>query len=288
MSRARGCDHLFYNFANKHRCDFSRERTSDVLIPCMKIMRSMALLVSLAWLPVLASTVAAAPVYELRTYTSPPGKLDALLTRFRDHTCKLFEKHGMRNIGYWVPMDEKDGTKNTLIYFLAHDSRDAAKKSWENFMNDPEWKKVRSTSEAGGSIVSKVESVFFAPTDYSPDFQPSFAMNPRVFELRTYTAAPGKLAALDARFRGGETELFARAGMNGLVYLHPMDAAQGAGTTLVYLLAHQSRSAAEKSWQAFRDDPDWIKMRDESEADGKLVAKVQSVFLKPTDFSQTE
>ncbi len=254
----------------------------------MKILRLLALLLSFAWLPVLTSAVAAAPVYELRTYTTPPGKLDALLTRFRDHTCKLFEKHGMKNIGYWVPMDEKDGAKNTLVYFLAHESREAAKKSWAAFGGDPAWQAVRKASEAAGPIVSKVESVFFTPTDYSPEFQPSFAMNPRVFELRTYTAAPGKLAALDARFRGGETELFARAGMNGLVYLHPLDAEQGAGTTLVYLLAHQSRAAAEKSWQAFRDDPDWVAMRDKSEAAGKLVAKVQSVFLQPTDFSPIE
>ena len=105
-------------------------------------------------------------VYELRTYTTLPGRLDALTSRFRDHTTKLFEKHGMRNVGYWVPMDSP-ASQNTLIYILEHDSREAAKKSWDDFQNDPEWKKVRDDSEANGKIVEKVVSVYMTPTDFS-------------------------------------------------------------------------------------------------------------------------
>jgi hypothetical protein len=105
-------------------------------------------------------------VFEVRTYTTEPGKLDALHARFRDHTTKLFEKHGMTNIGYWTPVDEPR-SKDTLIYILAHASREAAEKSWQAFMSDPEWQKVRAESEAAGKIVSKVESVFLRPTDYS-------------------------------------------------------------------------------------------------------------------------
>lgn len=105
-------------------------------------------------------------VYELRTYTAPEGKLDALQARFRDHTIKLFEKHGMTNIGYWVPMDGEK-SKNTLIYLLAHDSREAADKSWKAFRDDPEWVKARTASEVNGKITDKVESVFLTPTDYS-------------------------------------------------------------------------------------------------------------------------
>ncbi len=105
-------------------------------------------------------------VYELRTYTTYPGRLDALNKRFREHTTKLFEKHGMRNIGYWVPADSP-ASQNTLIYILEHDSREAAKKSWDDFRNDSEWKKVQADSEADGKIVEKVESVFMTPTDYS-------------------------------------------------------------------------------------------------------------------------
>jgi hypothetical protein len=105
-------------------------------------------------------------VFEIRTYTTEEGRLDALQARFRNHTVKLFERHGMTNIGYWVPQDAPL-SKNTLIYILAHPNREAAKKNWDAFRNDPEWKKVRDESEASGKIVSKIESVFMDATDYS-------------------------------------------------------------------------------------------------------------------------
>lgn len=106
-------------------------------------------------------------VFELRTYTTPPGKLDDLHTRFRDHTTQLFEKHGMINIGYWVPMDAplKD---NTLVYIVAHDSREAADNSWKAFGADPAWHKVRDASEVNGKIVAKVERQWLTAVDYSP------------------------------------------------------------------------------------------------------------------------
>ena len=94
------------------------------------------------------------------------GKLPELLKRFREHTTKLFEKHGMTNIGYWTPTDEPR-SKNTLIYILAHDSREAAKKSWDAFQHDPDWIKVKEASEADGKLVNKVESVYATPTDFS-------------------------------------------------------------------------------------------------------------------------
>jgi len=106
-------------------------------------------------------------VFEIRTYTTEPGKLDALLARFRDHTSTLFEKHGIENIGYWTPADEPH-SQDTLIYIVAHPSRDAAKQNWEAFINDPEWHKARDASEAAGRIVTKVESVYMNPTDFSP------------------------------------------------------------------------------------------------------------------------
>lgn len=114
-----------------------------------------------------ADTQSKARVFEMRTYTTEEGKLDALQARFRDHTTKLFEKHGMTNIGYWTPEDAPL-SRNTLIYILAHPSREAAKKNWDDFRNDEEWKKVRAESEANGKIVNKVESVFVDATDYSP------------------------------------------------------------------------------------------------------------------------
>ncbi len=111
---------------------------------------------------------ASGKVFELRTYTSPPGKLDDLHTRFRDHTTKLFEKHGMTNIGYWVPQDAPRND-NTLIYIVSHESREAAARNWKAFISDPEWQKVRTASEVNGPIVQKggVESVFMTAVDYS-------------------------------------------------------------------------------------------------------------------------
>lgn len=108
-----------------------------------------------------------ARVFEIRTYTTPPGKLDALHARFRQHTMKFFERHGMTNIAYWTPQDPALA-QTTLVYVLAHDSREAARASWEAFSNDPEWQRVRAASEANGPIVTKVESVFLDATDYSP------------------------------------------------------------------------------------------------------------------------
>ena len=106
-------------------------------------------------------------IFEIRTYTAPEGKLDALNARFRDHTVKLFERHGMTSIGYWTPTDSVL-SKNTIIYILAYPSRDAARESWAAFGRDPEWQRVRAESEANGRIVERVQSVFVTPTDYSP------------------------------------------------------------------------------------------------------------------------
>ena len=115
----------------------------------------------------MAEQKAAARVYELRTYTTLPGRLPALNARFKNHTMRLFEKHGMQNVMYWVPTDEKL-KDNTLIYVLSHASEEAAKKSWDGFINDPEWKEARDASEKDGKIVEKVEKVFMTLTDYSP------------------------------------------------------------------------------------------------------------------------
>ncbi len=116
---------------------------------------------------VAASAQAPARIFEIRTYTANDGKLADLHARFRNHTVQLFEKHGMTNVGYWSPEDAPLSS-NTLIYILAHQSRDAAKKSWDSFRQDPAWQKVQKESEANGKLVSKVDAVFMDATDYSP------------------------------------------------------------------------------------------------------------------------
>jgi hypothetical protein len=105
-------------------------------------------------------------VFELRTYTAAPGRLDALHARFAEYTIQLFERHGMTNIGYFSPQDGPL-SENTLIYLLAHDSRKAAEASWAAFRADPEWQSVAEETQRDGRIVEKVESVFLDPTSYS-------------------------------------------------------------------------------------------------------------------------
>jgi hypothetical protein len=234
-----------------------------------------------------AAAQPAAPVYELRVYTAAEGRMPALLARFRDHTMKLFEKHGMVNVGYWVPADAaKDGDK--LYYVLRHASREAATKSWESFRADPAWVKARTDSEtaAGGKLTAAVESTFLATTDYSPDWG-RYSGPDRLFELRTYTTPEGKLPNLDARFRDHTMKLFAKHGMTNLPYWHPLDADKGAANTLIYFVTHPDRESARKAWAGFGADPEWVRVRTESEKDGRLTAQggVKSVYLLPTDFS---
>ncbi len=227
-------------------------------------------------------------VYELRTYTSTPGKLETLLKRFRDHTTQLFEKHGMTNVGYFVPLDVADGSAEKVVYLLSYPSRQAATASWNAFRNDPEWQVVRDASEAEGKIVAKVDSLFLTATDFSPPAVQFASGEPRTFELRAYTTPEGGLAAIDARFRDHTHALLEKQGMTPLYYWHPLDADKGAGHTLIYLLAHPSRDAAKANWTAFRADPAWakVKVASEKETGGSLTTAIKSLFLAPTDFSR--
>jgi len=106
-------------------------------------------------------------VFELRTYYLNEGKLDDLHKRFRDHTCRLLKEHGAELVGFWTPLDAKDGKGSKLVYLVAFPSREAAKKTWEEFGKDPAWRKVYEESHKNGVLVKKVESVFLEPTDYS-------------------------------------------------------------------------------------------------------------------------
>ncbi len=106
-------------------------------------------------------------VYELRTYTATPGNLDNLHARFRDHTIRIFENHGMKIVGFWSPLSEDDAD-DTLIYVLEHASQEAANASWQAFGQDPEWKSVSEASNANGPILAGVERRYMSATDYSP------------------------------------------------------------------------------------------------------------------------
>jgi hypothetical protein len=105
--------------------------------------------------------------FEMRTYHAAPGKMPALHARFRDHTLGLFAKHGMAVVGFWSPADPQEAEK-TLVYILAHPSREARDASWKAFQADPAWQTAKAASERDGRLVDKVESVYLNPTDYSP------------------------------------------------------------------------------------------------------------------------
>lgn len=235
-----------------------------------------------------ASLSAAEPdtrVFEMRIYYAAPHKLDALHSRFRDHTTKLFEKHGMTNVGYWVPLDNPE---RKLIYLLAYPSREAREKAWQAFGADPDWKRAKEASEVDGKLVDKVEIKYLQATDYSPEIKPSHD-GQRVFELRTYTTTPGNLDALNARFRDHTVSLFKKHGMTNVGYWTLLPDQEGADNTLIYILAHRSPEAAKESFAAFGKDPEWqaALKASEAKAGGSLTEKggVKSLFMKATDYS---
>ena len=230
-------------------------------------------------------------LFEMRVYYAAEGKLDGLNARFRDHTLKLFAKHGMTSLGYFVPTKN---TENKLVYFLAYPDRAARDASWKAFQSDPAWKSAQQASETNGKLITKVEVAFLTATDYSALAAPK-AYGQGVFELRTYTTEAGRLGNLNARFRDHTLKLFEKHGMTNVTYWNLAADQKGAksplvaGNTLIYLLTHKSADAAKASFDAFRADPAWVAAKEASEqkAGGSLTIKdgVKSEFLVPTDYS---
>ncbi|MEO6456137.1 MAG: NIPSNAP family protein [Ginsengibacter sp.] len=223
-------------------------------------------------------------VYEMRVYYAAPGKLEDLNARFRNHTMRIFEKHGMTNIGYWIPVENPE---NKLVYILSYPDREERDASWKDFSADPEWQAVAKASEVNGKIVTKVESTFMLTTDYSPALQMVASPQPRTFELRTYTASAGNLQNLHDRFRNHTLKLFEKYGISNIAYFQPMDSTNEKSSKLIYLIAHKDKTTADESWKAFREDPEWIAAKSASEVKGggSLTTKVESVFMIPTNYS---
>lgn len=247
-------------------------------------MKRIACFAICSTLLMLSGALSHADVFELRTYTVHEGKLDALNSRFRDHTVRIFKKHGMESVGYWVPTD-KPLSENTLVYVLRHKSRQAAKESWAAFIKDPQWQKAFKESRKAGPIVKKVKSVFMEATDYSPKFKAGKANADTVFELRIYRTHPDRLKNLDARFRDHTIRIFSRHGLESVAYWHPLDAPDSADT-LIYILKHSSREGAAKAWKAFSQDPEWKKAAKESRQSGPILRqRPESTYMRATDYS---
>lgn len=225
------------------------------------------------------------PFYEMRIYYAAPGKLEDLNARFRNNTTRIFAKHGMVNVGYWMPIENPE---NKIIYILAYPSRQARDESWKNFSSDPEWQAVAKASEANGRLVSKVETFYLETTDYSPTVKIEKKSPTRTFELRTYTASPGNIENLHDRFRNHTVKLFEKHGMTNIGYWRPTDRdKETKSDMLIYLLAHKDQPAGLASFEAFRADPTWVEARKASEVKGggSLTTKVESVYMMPTDYS---
>ncbi|CAN5375216.1 hypothetical protein BH23BAC1_BH23BAC1_12620 [soil metagenome] len=253
----------------------------NLVVPRILLIFSFLALVSLVSFKV--GSLSDGSFYEMRVYYANPRKLDDLNARFRNHTTKLFEKHGMTNIGYWTPIDNPE---NKLIYVLSYPNRAARDQSWNDFMADPEWKKAAEASEREGKLVARVESVYMKKTDFSPRPAIKPMSKERVFELRTYTAKPGRLDDLLTRFRDHTVKLFTKHGMEHIEYWVPVDKEKGSDDTLIYILAHESQKAGEEAFNKFREDKNWIKAKAASEANGPLTASVESVYMVPTDYSK--
>lgn len=220
-------------------------------------------------------------LYEVRIYHPTPGKYAEIVDRFRQYTTKIFEKHGMENIGYWTPTDTSN---QELIYILAYPSREARDASWKAFGSDPEWKAVVAKTEANGKLVDHVDQIFMTEADISPTIKLTQKSPERTFELRTYTPVPGKLDDLLTRFRDHTIKLFSKHGMTHVGYWTTQEK-DNAPAKLVYILAHPSEAAGKQNFEEFRKDPKWIAAKEASEKNGPLTTKVESVYMQPTDYS---
>lgn len=220
--------------------------------------------------------------YEMRIYYCHPGKLDALIERFTNHTTALFEKHGMENIGYWLPVDNKE---NALYYVLAFPDKAAREAAWKDFGADEEWKQVRAASEKNGPIITKITSIFMDAPTISPVIQPSQTGADRAFDLRIYHCKPGQLGKLIHRFQHHTLAFFSKHGMTNIAYWTTIEP-DNAQSKLVYLVAHASAESGVASWEAFRNDPGWLKVKEATEKDAPIVEKVETIPLKPLAFSK--
>ncbi|GAB2602479.1 NIPSNAP family protein [Spirosoma areae] len=227
-------------------------------------------------------SVPGSKLYEVRIYHPTPGKYAEIVDRFRQYTTKLFEKHGMENIGYWTPTDT---ARKELIYILAYPNREARDASWKAFGSDPDWKAVVAKTEANGKLVDHVDQIFMTEADISPKISVGQKSPARTFELRTYTTTPGNLPNLLARFRDHTIKLFSNHGMTHIGYWTTEEKDPAVQPKLVYILAHPSEAEGKQHFEEFRKDPKWITAKAESEKNGPLTTKVESVYMKPTDYS---
>ncbi|MHA7130851.1 NIPSNAP family protein [Algoriphagus namhaensis] len=217
--------------------------------------------------------------FEIRKYHAHEGKLDELIARFENHTFGIFERLGMENIAYFLPVNNDE---NTLTYILGYPDKASRNRLWEKFVNDPEWQEVYRKSTENGALVKSVEETFMvlAPgLNTYPKPLPSEAI-----QLRVYTCSDGKLFDLQRRFKDHTQALFDKQDFRNYLYW-VTDEPAGEQSKLIYLLGHRNEAVFNTAFQAFLKDPEWIKAKEASEMNGKLVEKVDATMFKTLPFS---
>jgi hypothetical protein len=226
-----------------------------------------------------AQSLPTSAYFEMRTYTVHEGKMPDLIQRFQNHTRALFTKHGIENVAYFLSEEEP---QKKLTFILGYPSASERDIRWNNFANDPEWKAVAAASEANGKIVQKVEQVFM---EWAKDLNSAKAPRPSgIFQLRTYHLLPGRLDAIQSRFRDHTQALFEKQGLSNYPYWITVEK-DGAQPKLVYFIGHQSKEEFNAAFGRFVADPEWIKVRDASEVSGKIVEKIDALFYTALPFS---
>ena len=226
--------------------------------------------------------------YELQTLTAKPGKLKELHAWFRAHQGDVLAKHGATNIAFLVPAGENP--ENKLVCLYKYPSTRAILQFSRAVKADPLWKPLDTAHDGPERLIEKMDIVTLGQTDFSPEFIPEKAIQPRVFELRKYSCpSKEKRVYLDNRFREHTMALFKKHGMENLIYWHPLGI-EDSERKLVYLLGHKSVEAAKNSFAQFRADPEWlnVKAQSEEQAGGSLTEKengVLSEFFVATEYS---
>jgi len=217
--------------------------------------------------------------FEMRTYTVHEGKMPDLIQRFQNHTRTLFAKHGIESVAYFLSEAQPE---QQLTFILGYPSAAERDIRWGNFANDPEWKAVAKASEDNGPIVQKVDQVFMV---WAKGLNSAKTPRPSgVFQLRTYHLLPGRLDAIQARFRDHTQALFEKQGLSNYPYWITVEK-EGVQSKLVYFIGHQNKEEFNAAFGRFVADPEWIKVRDASEVSGKIVEKIDSHFYTALPFS---
>jgi hypothetical protein len=226
-----------------------------------------------------AQSLPTSSYFEMRTYTVHDGKMPDLIQRFQNHTRALFTKHGIENVAYFLSEEEP---QKKLTFILGYPSASERDIRWNNFANDPEWKAVAAASEANGKIVQKVDQVFMV---WAKGLNSRKISRPSgIFQLRTYHLLPGRLDAIQSRFRDHTQALFEKQGLSNYPYWITVEK-DGAQPKLVYFIGHQSKEEFNAAFGRFVADPEWIKVRDASEVSGKIVEKIDALFYTALPFS---